>query len=111
MEFPQLDSTLSLAEDLQGRLFLSNITSSSSVSATYATFIVLAISFGLAAIGALIYYGLLAMTSGGSSSSSGYGTRKGQYGYYKRSADGVGVKDEVEDVEHVEHVAWMMKLI
>ena len=75
-----LDYSLQIPEEISGRLFLANLTSSSSVSSTYATFIVLAISFGLAAIGALIYYGLLAMTQGGSS----YG---GQFHFKKRKRD------------------------
>merc|ERR1712156_398816 len=42
------------------------------VSATYGTLIVLAISFGVAAIGALLYYGLLSMREKRISSSQHY---------------------------------------
>ena len=52
------------------RLFILNILTSGSVSSAYGTFIVLAISFAIAAIGGLLYYGLLNMASGG----SGYNT-------------------------------------
>ena len=62
------------------RLFVLNNLTSGSVSSAYGTFIVLAISFGIAAIGGLLYYGLLSMASGG----SGYGHNSYSYDRYGR---------------------------
>jgi hypothetical protein len=57
-------------ESLQGdlaaeRFFLVIYNTSSTISASYATFIVLAISFALAAIFGLLYYGIANSASGG----------------------------------------------
>merc|ERR1712080_26960 len=57
-----LEPRVSLLYNITGRTF-----SLGSVSATYGTVIVLAISFAIAAIGALLYYTLLNMTSGSES--------------------------------------------
>ncbi len=48
-----------------GRFFLVVYNTSTTVSAAYATFIVLAISFALAAIFGLLYYGIASSVSGG----------------------------------------------
>ena len=61
-----LDEDMVTMED--PRLFVLYNLTSGSVSSAYGTFIVLAISFGIAAIGGLLYYGLLNMASGGAGS-------------------------------------------
>merc|ERR1712080_327832 len=66
-----LEPRVSLLYNITGRTF-----SLGSVSATYGTVIVLAISFAIAAIGALLYYTLLNMTS---SSESQYPRSHPQY--------------------------------
>ena len=68
---------MELVEEVsEPRIFvLYNLTSGASVSAAYGTVIVLAIAFAIAAIGALLYYGLQSMAS----RSSSYGSDA--YGY------------------------------
>ena len=58
----------------EARIFVFNLTSGS-VSAAYGTVIVLAVAFAIAAIGALLYYGLQNM------SRSGYGYASDSYDY------------------------------
>ena len=58
----------------EARIFVFNLTSGS-VSAAYGTVIVLAVAFAIAAIGALLYYGLQNM------SSAGYGYSSDSYNY------------------------------
>ena len=58
----------------EARIFVFNLTSGS-VSAAYGTVIILAVAFAIAAIGALLYYGLQTMSSGG------YGYASDSYDY------------------------------
>ena len=69
------DTEADLGRELgEARIFIFNFTAGS-VSAAYGTVIVLAIAFGIAAIGALLYYGLQSM------SSAGYGYGADSYSY------------------------------
>ena len=69
------DTEADLGRELgEARIFIFNFTAGS-VSAAYGTVIVLAIAFGIAAIGALLYYGLQSM------SSAGYGYGADTYSY------------------------------
>ena len=73
-----MSSVMNLLTDDDGvaeaRIFVFNLTSGS-VSAAYGTVIVLAVAFAIAAIGALLYYGLQNM------SRSGYGYASDSYDY------------------------------
>ena len=73
-----MSSVIDLLSDDDGvaeaRIFVFNLTSGS-VSAAYGTVIVLAVAFAIAAIGALLYYGLQNM------SRSGYGYASDSYDY------------------------------
>ena len=73
-----MSSVLNLLTDDDGvaeaRIFVFNLTSGS-VSAAYGTVIILTVAFAIAAIGALLYYGLQNM------SRSGYGYASDSYDY------------------------------
>ena len=73
-----MSSVVDLLTDQDGvaeaRIFVFNLTSGS-VSAAYGTVIILAVAFAIAAIGALLYYGLHNM------SRSGYGYSSDSYDY------------------------------
>ena len=73
-----MSSVVDLLTDQDGvaeaRIFVFNLTSGS-VSAAYGTVIILAVAFAIAAIGALLYYGLQNM------SRSGYGYSSDSYDY------------------------------
>ena len=76
------DTEADLGRELgEARIFIFNLTAGS-VSAAYGTVIVLAIAFGIAAIGALLYYGLQSM------SSAGYGYGADTYSYSRSQTTG-----------------------
>jgi len=54
-----------MMDQVEPRLFFIYNLTSGTVSSAYAAVIVLGISFGIAAIGALLYYGLLSMAGSG----------------------------------------------
>ena len=77
MDVDYLDALDALDEEEgTARIFSLLFNSSNLISPSYAAAIVLGISFGLAALGGLLYYGLIGgFDSGGSyGSSSGYGS-------------------------------------
>ena len=73
-----MEKTISLLVDqleLEPRTFVFYNLTTGTVSSAYGTFIILAISFAIAAIGGLLYYGLQNM----SSTSYGYNTNSYNY--------------------------------
>ena len=64
-----------LIDQLEPRTF--NLTGTGGVSSAYATLIILAISFAIAAIGGLLYYGLQNMAT------TGHGYAADQYNYQR----------------------------
>jgi len=74
------------SEDAEERFFLVIYNSSTTVSAAYATFIVLAISFALAAVFGALYYSLA--TSSSSSGYGGYSRRKRSFDYNNNTEEG-----------------------
>lgn len=63
--WPPLEEEAGAGPLEEPRLFLIANLTSGTVSSAYAAVIVLGISFGIAAIGALLYYGLLSMAGSG----------------------------------------------
>ena len=75
-----MEKTISLLVDqleLEPRTFVFYNLTTGTVSSAYGTFIILAISFAIAAIGGLLYYGLQNM------SSSSYGYNRDSYNYQR----------------------------
>ena len=82
------DTEADLGRELgEARIFIFNFTAGS-VSAAYGTVIVLAIAFGIAAIGALLYYGLQSM------SSAGYGYGADSYSYSRSQTRIIGYQKQ-----------------
>merc|ERR1711971_252358 len=85
-----MSSVMNLLTDDDGvaeaRIFVFNLTSGS-VSAAYGTVIILAVAFAIAAIGALLYYGLQNMSRAGYGySSDSYDYKRYEDEYYARSS-------------------------
>ena len=75
-----MEKTISLLVDqleLEPRTFVFYNLTTGTVSSAYGTFIILAISFAIAAIGGLLYYGLQNV------SSSSYGYNRDSYNYQR----------------------------
>lgn len=70
-----MDALMMEESEFDPRIFVFNFTSGT-VSAAYGTVIVLAIAFGIAAIGGLLFYGLQGAASGGY---GGYGSDSYNY--------------------------------
>ena len=86
------DTEADLGRELgEARIFIFNFTAGS-VSAAYGTVIVLAIAFGIAAIGALLYYGLQSM------SSAGYGYGADTYSYSRSQTRIIGYQKQSPDI-------------
>lgn len=94
-------------EEETGRIFTALFNSSNLISPAYAAAIVLGISFGIAALGGLLYYGLIGgFDSGGSAGYGSYSSYFARLGFRRRRST---VEDDLNMVSILESLDYVEK--